>query len=331
VLAWDGDFSGKYLDIQYMTRAEATASTRTACLPNGNKTVFGGVAGLSDPPHVAVFSMGSSFGGLLNPTSFRLFNVARGKLDLVAYRSTRSGPGPADRIVILRARDVAPNGSVGTVDFDGTDAFAPISAALNVPGAESDEELESSMMYLTGAGCRGGFLYNSTAITGNAITMVGVPAERQRSTDFHSVWLSASSSSTGRSGAQTFHSMGDRTLTLGPRLPAPAIISLPGPFPRLQATLTIPPEYRGAAAFEYWVDGLAGTVNITATSGWLAGEPARLAVPDFSTVSGWHNDLAPPLGALLNWNASVQSPHLGSGGGCVEGATARSAWVWGAR
>src|SRR6185369_153828 len=146
--------------------------------------------------------------------------------------------------------------------------------------------------------------------------------------DFHVLWLNVvNGPASGRSVGESFHSMTDRTITLGAPLPTPTLTSLPAPYKRLQATVAIPSEYHTSAAFAYSSDAGWGG-EISATSGWLGGS-STLAMPDFTTVGGWQNDLLPPASATVQWTFLANGSNLTGGTFCTEGASIRSAHIAG--
>ena len=144
-------------------------------------------------------------------------------------------------------------------------------------------------------------------------------------TDFHGLFVAASTSTASRFITQYFHTLGDRTVTLGAALPAPAISSLTGPYKRLQAVYTLPGDYQGATGFQYAAVNKA--VSIDATFGYLGGAATTLALPDYSALAGWDNNWAPPSASTGLW--SVSALGAGPGSACTEGATFKSALVIG--
>src|SRR5439155_6031355 len=132
VLLSAGD--GASVIVQYRTQAELTAGNAGLfCPPTAGKTINGTVAGVA-MTDVASISLGGSsasvfgFGSL----SFQLTNVPSGPQDLMASRQTSSGV--LESAIIRRDQDIVDNGSVGTLDFGGSEAFGPATATITVAG-----------------------------------------------------------------------------------------------------------------------------------------------------------------------------------------------------
>ena len=74
--------------------------------------------------------------------------------------------------------------------------------------------------------------------------MRGIPAPQQRATDFHQVVAHAwGNGPSFRSVAESFHTLADRTVALPPELPQPNMMVVSGGHKRIQASLTLPPEW----------------------------------------------------------------------------------------
>src|SRR5205807_6413765 len=121
------------------------------------KTINGTVAGV-DVTQSAQISLGGrsatvSFGSL----NFQLTNVPSGAQDLVAYR--HSFVGDPERAIIRRDLDIADNGSVGTLDFGGSEAFAPATGTITLGGLVGGEDVIQSVFYQVGANCATATLY----------------------------------------------------------------------------------------------------------------------------------------------------------------------------
>src|SRR4029077_7484208 len=113
------------ITVQYMTRAELTAHTFVQCPPPATgKTINGSVANVAQTDQ-ATISLGGSNTTVLTflSSNFQLKDVPDGAQDLVAYRHSLVGGN--DTAIIRRAQTIADNGTVGTLDFGGIEAFAP--------------------------------------------------------------------------------------------------------------------------------------------------------------------------------------------------------------
>jgi len=311
--------------VQYRTQAELTAGNAgLSCPPTAGKTINGTVAGV-DVTQSAQISLGGrsatvSFGSL----NFQLTNVPSGAQDLVAYR--HSFVGDPERAIIRRDLDIADNGSVGTLDFGGSEAFTPATATITVASLVAGETVSQSMLYYVGAICAPATLY-SGATGGASFTASGIPGTQQRANDYHGLFVAASTSTNAvRSITEYFHTLAARTVTPGAAMPTPTITSLGGPYKRLQAAYTLPGDYQGATGLQY-IDGVPKAVSIDATFGYLGGAATTLALPDFSALAGWDNNWAPPSASTGFWQVSGLGTFPGSA--CTEGASYKSATVSG--
>ncbi len=235
--------------------------------------------------------------GPVTTPSFSLTHVGPGTHDLVAYRYSPRGDTD-ERLLIRRDLEVADGGTLGTLDFDGPESFAPQRAALTItgPGAASATH---GMWYTTGDDGADGGLYDDPT-SGAQRVMRGIPAIHQRPTDLHWVWVSTSNGDRGVS--ESFHLMADMVVALPAPLPAPAISALPGPHKRISARLALPPEYQRAVWLSYREPARGGWgADIHATLGWLGGPTATLSLPDFSQVSGWRSSYLPVASASVRW------------------------------
>src|SRR5256886_1654352 len=137
------------ITVQYMTQAEFTVGTLVFCPPATGKTINGSIAGtaLTDVSTISLGGRSSTAG--FGSTGFQLLDVPSGAQDLVGYR--RSFVGDPDMAIIRRAQNIADNGSVGTLDFAGSEAFAPVTATITVGGLAGGEDVSQGMSYQVGA------------------------------------------------------------------------------------------------------------------------------------------------------------------------------------
>jgi len=315
-----GDASA--ITVQYMTQTEFTVGTLVFCPPPATgKTINGSVAGtaLTDISTISLGGRSStvSFGS----TGFQVLDVPSGAQDLVGYR--HSFVGDPDMAIILRAQNIADNGLVGTLDFAGSEAFAPTTATITVGGLAGGEDVSQGMFYQVGANCATASLYGG-AIGGATFTASGIPSAQQLVTDFHALFVVASLTNASRFITQYNHTLTARTVTLGAAMPTPAITSLGGPYQRLQAVYTLPTDYRGSTGLRY-SDGASKSVSIDATFGYLGGLATTLALADYSALSGWDNNWAPASSSTGDWTVSGVSAFPASA--CTEGASFKSAAV----
>lgn len=288
--------------VRFATVAETTENPLLMC--RGDKTVFVTVSGLTGG--LAYVSLGGgSVATAAEGTPQAMNAVWRGTQDLLAVVTGGSNDG---RMILRRDLDVPAGGSVGSLDFAGGESFAPATATLSVANAEG-ETIISSMTYRTGGDCAPLYVPQPAAVT----ALRGVPAARQRSTDFHYLTVYAGANASWRFATRSFNVLGDLTVTMGPSLSAPTVTELAGPNLRLRFAVTLPAELRTR------LDAGYGNANISATVGYFAGGASVVEMPDLSGVSGWQVAWAPTMGPLLaQW--WVQALGV-TGAPCAEGST----------
>ncbi len=310
------------ITVQYMTEAEFTAHTLVQCPPPATgKTINGAVAGAADTDQPTI-SLGGSTTTVLTflSSTFQLMGVPDGAQDLVAYRHSLVGGN--DTAIIRRAQNIADNGTVGTLDFGGVEAFAPATATITLSGLLGSETASQSMSYQVNANCATAPLYFS-ATAGPTFTASGIPSGKQLGTDFHGLMVAASANTESRFITQYNHDLVARTITLGAVMPTPTVTTLATPpaYKRLQAVYTLPMDYEGFTGLEY-SDGANKSVNISATFGYLGGTSVTLALADYSALSGWDNTWPPATSSTGTWTVSGISAPASA---CTEGATLKSA------
>jgi hypothetical protein len=310
------------ITVQYMTQAEFTAGTLVQCPPPATgKTINGSVANAAATDQSTI-SLGGRSTTVLTflDSTFQLKDVPDGAQDLVAYRHSLVGGN--DTAIIRRAQNIADNGTVGTLDFGGVEAFAPATATITLSGVLGGETVTQSMFYQVNANCATAPLYFG-ANGGPTFTASGIPSAQQLVTDFHSLNVAASATTESRFITQYNHSLVARTITLGAVMPTPTVTDLGGSYKRLQAVYTLPTDYEGSTGLSY-NDGANKSVDITATFGYLGGTSTTLALADYSALSGWDNSWPPATSSTGTWTVSGSSAFASA---CTEGATFKSATV----
>jgi hypothetical protein len=310
------------VSVQYFTQAELTAGTLVFCQVGGTKSLTGTVAGLATGD-VAAISLGGATATAATNGAFTLNGVANGNQDLLAFRYSFLGTG--NERVILR-RDQNLTGTIPAIDFGASEAFAPATATGTITGAGSDQVV-STMQYFTGA-CVFGSL-GTTLVTGTTFTMRGIPAAQQRASDYHQVFVAAAAGTTAqRIAFESFRTLANRTIALGPALPTPTVTNLTAAYKRLQAVVTLPTEYQQSMTLTYTAANRSAIV--TASFGWLGSATATLAFPDFAGVGGWQDAWVPATSTTVNWTVTGTGTNVTSAAGfCAEGAQLRSASVLG--
>lgn len=287
------------------------------CQVLNGETVNGTVAGLA-AGELASVSLGSARTDVSGNSGFQLLNAENGAMDLVGFKSLLNVPGTGSRMYIQRGLNPANGGSVGTVDFNGANSFAPASATMTIGNILPGESYKHAMHYYTVGGtntCQVGRLYREIPTSGATFTAYGAPAANRLGTDWHAVSLfTYHGANSFRTMHEYFTTLGPRTLTLGAPLPVPTVSALAGSYKRLQAAVTLPAEYQSRASLRYQDQGAPRSLAIvSATMAWLGSSNVSLSLPDFSGVSGWNNAWAPPSGASVFWSLlgenATEPPH----------------------
>jgi hypothetical protein len=305
--------AGRTLSVALATQAELTRATARPCATPavGPKTVSGTVRGLPATGLAAYVGLGGPnpdpHQGPITPT-FSLTGIQAGPQDLIAYRRARPELGPTERAIIRRDQNLPDRGTLDPIDFDAAEAFAPATARIAVTGA-GGVPIRYAMLYYTGASCARYDLYNLfyEDFSGTDFLVGGIPAARQRPTDFHQVAVYASTGNATRSASESFRTLAARTVALPAALPTPRITVLPGGHKRLQATLTLPSEYQRlqlSTMVGLSASGPTGYAYVDASSAWLGGfggSDVTLAFPDFSGVTGWQRAFLAPTTEPGGW------------------------------
>lgn len=318
-----------YLEVSFASQAEMAGAPISRCgvRPGPTKSVSGTIAGRSSGD-VVYLGLGGGYanpeeGGPVTTNSFTLTGIRDGVHDLLAFLTNSTGLG--ERLIIRRDQSIVNNETLRTLDFLGTEAFAPASGAVTVTGAGAGTTgVSHDMWYYTGPDCAEFQLYDQPN-SGASFVMRGIPAAQQRATDVHVVGLYFS----GSWVYESFHTLADRVIALPAPLPAPTITAPPGGHKRVQASLTLPSEYQAGISLYYSYQGgpqrgfQGGPQRgfLKASFAWLGGATATLAVPDFSAVSGWRSAWMPASSALVNWSFYALGANSAAAGGyCAENA-----------
>jgi hypothetical protein len=318
--------------VQYLTRSEMTTAPINLCPATATtKTVNGTVTGMG-ATDFANFWLGGGSGIATTNGAFSITNVQQGTQDFVGYRHDNlkdvTGSGNADRAVLRRDQNIAAGGSVGAVDFNAGDSFAPATANVTVAGAAGGEQITSGMAYYTTAACTYASLYAFAGFHATpTFTASGIPAAMQRGTDYHQIYVTGVTSpsqlappTATRTVEEWFHTLGDRTITLPAQLPAPTLSTLTGPYLRLQAVYTVPGDYQLNTIFAYTESTGFRFASVSASLGYLGSTSAMLALPDFSSLANWNNAWPPASGSTGTWFTNANGNNLGAGGVCTENA-----------
>lgn len=330
------------LTLIYGNRAELDGRGINACTTVNPtpRSVTGTVSGfgLTNSDQVSV-----SFGGAVPTTAptaaapnFTINNVPAGVRDLLGSRSGINLANPLagftpNKIFIKRGLNPANGGSVGTVDFNGTDAFDPDSKTVTLGGLTAGEQTTAVATFNTANG--GGLLLGfGLPGTSSTLTYSAVPSSRTVAGDLHALAASAITSVNNiptaiRLVTTIFRDATNTTLNMGAVLSTPTISSTNGAYARLRAVLARQTDYQNLwlAGFTQASGGSTRSVSITMTEGYI-GNAANFdaAIPDFSGVGGWQNVWGPLAGAATQWQVSANGFVIGSGQQ-AEGTQTRTA------
>jgi hypothetical protein len=336
------------LNISYGSQAELNSAGTSRCLPGAGKTVNGTVAGLSTTAtsqQTAVVSLATSgvSATAANP-SFSLKNVPDGNLDLIASRTTVAFSGTdfsitLDKLIIRRGINAANNSTLPVLDFGSSEAFDPVQANLTIANLGA-EVAYATTSYSTGsAGNTSATLSAFSTPSSGPFKYRAVPASKQAAGDLHGVFglalPSATSSDQLRIAGLYFKDPIDRTVTLGPALTVPAVVTVATtPYARLRATGPIQSQYNQAFSLSFSQSNttLSRSVVISASQAYLSGLTTYdFQVPDFTAVAGWDNNWGPKTGIQTTWSvagfafagglSAIGTPIEGSGyqGGLRQG------------
>ena len=287
------------LNVSLATRAELTRSTNSPCgvTVGGLKQLSGTVTGLGSG-EVAYVGLGGTYsdpeGGPVVGT-FTLFGVHDGNQDLIAYRSSASLFGPRERVIVRRDQNIANNGTLGVLDFDGSESFAPAIASVTVAGNGSGQAAHY-MAYYAGAQCSYYDLYDDPSSGGSFLMRASRPRGNDP-TSFTGSWCTRVTRPDMRS--KPFIRSRTESLPCRQRSPRrqlqhrradtsafrcrwPCLTSI-----RKRCSCCV--SFQNAAAY------------VTASFGWLGGASATLALPDFSGVTGWSGSFLPTSSASARW------------------------------
>lgn len=267
--------------------------------------------------------------------NFTLTGVPDGLRDLVATRSTFNVSTPANPLLLnriyLRRGINPPNlSSVGTVDFNGPDAFAPATTSVAINGIASGEQVSASNTFITNTQSFGS-LGASSALSGNALNLFNVPSNKTAAGDVqalavNAVTISGSQVTQIRSVTAVFRDPANAMVTPGAPVNQPTISTLAtAPYARPRAQSARQAEYQDfwSANFVQVTTSSRRSVTITTSLGYVgAGSTIDMGLPDFTGVGGWQNSWGPIAGNLVNWNVAMtgwQSATVG----LVDGALYR--------
>lgn len=308
-----------------LTRTELTAFAQAECTTNpATKTLNGTVAGIT-PGQTATINVGGGSATATTNGPFTVSNVDDGTVDLIAARSVLDIPTLStvpDRFILRRNLNLPNNGTIPSLDFGGSEAFAPATATLTIANGGTDM-LNITTGFFTSNGASGFFSFGALGGGGGSTrTAYGVPLARTQTGDLHYLQATAVSGTTiVRTVGQYNRELTNRTIALGPVLNAPTIASVAtAPYRRLRASGSWQTEYnQGVGATFYQTAGSSRSWSITSSNAYFTGGTFELEIPDLSGVSGFNSTWGLLTGGSVEWSLSASKVENAPIGPFVEG------------
>ncbi len=278
------------------------------------KTVSGSVAGVgaTDQAYISLGGASTSIQGVTGVFNWTLQNVPDGPVDLLASVGTLTIGGTGftfdlTKMVIERGLNPADNANIGVVDFNGSNAFAPVMRDVTVNNLGTDAYV-LNMAYNTANGSSGLFFTNFQPSTDPMGSYPGIPAAQQEAADFHLLTVLATDPNLmtldhQRSVTLINHDAKDLTATLGPELNLPTITQpATMPYVRFRAQVAVQDEYDGYTFVTFnQTAGRMNSVLIGTTESFRAGSDLDVTIPDFSGLAGFDDNWGPEAGVPTTW------------------------------
>lgn len=335
-----GSNNGYTLTIEYGTKGELQAKASAHCQFPTLKTVTGTVSGFgtnnADIVSVAFGNASPTTPPSFAAPNFTINNAPDGPRDLVGTRSSFDINNPTaglalNRIFLKRGLNPPNNGSVGTVDFGGGDAFAPDTKQVTINGIAAGEQAGANAVFITNTQTFA-FLGQTLLASGSTANLFTVPSARTVAGDVHAITasavvLSGTLASEMRLVTAAFRDPTNQTVTLGARMNAPAVtVAASAPYARLRSVAVKQSDYPDFynASFTQ-VSATPRSTIITMSSAYLGSAGSfDVTVPDFTGVGGWSNAWGLQAGVSTIWSVGMTGWISGTGG-LVEGSVFRTA------
>jgi hypothetical protein len=323
--------------IYFASQAELIQQGTSFCPNATGKTINGTVTGIEGISLVNISLGGRTAQVTPGLSAFSIANVPDGPRDLFAARvlllEGTTFVNRLERIFLRRNVNLANNGSVGAIDFNGSESFAPAQRTLTLTNTMG-HQLTVTTNFQTLNGGSESLLGLDLTSTATSRPWYGVPADRQIAGDKHTVIASAIpgldpiSALNGRSVLFFTAAPQDQTIAFGPSLTgASTTIIGTAPYVRLRTTYATPQADYNRYFVVAYNQGVNSDriVQVNMSAAYAGGSP-DLAIPDFSAVSGFNNDWGLRTGTELSWTFSaVGWTGGGIGGPTADGAIAKSA------
>jgi hypothetical protein len=314
------------LNIVYGSALELGQRGTCGVLTPSSRTVTGTVAGFgSSLASFVTVSFGSA-GPTTSPTAaapnFTINNVPAGALDLLASRASFSLATQSitvDKLFLRRGLNPPNGGSLGTIDFNGADAFDPDTKNVTVGGVAAGELVGATTLFSTATGSSI-LLGSGTGGTTAQTTFSAFPSARTIAGDLHIVSASASQVSANipvatRTVTTMARDPNNLNVTLGQALSAPTVSSTNGSYARVRLAVARQSDYPNlwTAGFGQSAGSTSRSLSFTVFPSVAGPSTVIMEVPDFSAVAGWQNIWGPRVGTQGQWFASANGWVIGNG------------------
>jgi hypothetical protein len=274
----------------------------------GTKQLNGTVAGVGASEEAEV-ALGPAGATVVPPNaSYTLNAVPDGALDLVAVRGMRSAfvNFNSNKLIIRRSVNLPNGSSIPVLDFNGTEAVAPVSANLTINNLGSD--VPNLFVSYSTATATDVILTARLGVAGATQGYQGVPSSAQAASDLHDVLIFAGpadpSATTSRFLATFFKAPGDHALTLGPDVAQPTVgLVASSPYLRHRAQLPIQPEYKEMAFAVFAQEATDRSASVFITAGYVGTGASTwdLSVPDLTGAANFDANWGPRPGTPTDW------------------------------
>lgn len=284
---------GYDITVVFGTRAELIEAGRLTCgRTSQTKSLTGTVIGGATDDAIAV-TIGTA--GTVNlfqdlGAGYTLSQVEVGTRDLFAAQHRPHGAPGASKVIIRRGIDYAPGSAIPVLDFASAEAQVADRRTLTVANT-GGEDWWLQEAYIT-AGATVGFFPDQLVFGATTRDYFVVPPSLATAGDRYSVEATSISDIGGgvrrttRSVSRTVTTATDLTLTLGPMLDVPDVLTLQAaPFYQVRLRTRVQPEYANAFYGRYIQPSRLGAVF--ATTGYTGGPVVDLTTPDLRAVPGW--------------------------------------------
>lgn len=321
-VAWVTDlggsgFSGTDLEVFLASREELQGFGLARC--DGEEgpgfAVSGSVAGV-DPTQQVSVTLGPAFAQVIPVlgSSFTLERVQPGTHDLVASLTSFEIEDDTpifqvDRLILRRGLTPNPGSTLAPLDFNGNEAFAPVTVDVTLENLGTDRGIANSS-FVTANGTVGLILSGGQPASAAAHTVYTVPQDRTVAGDLQLLTAFAfpgdpEAVEVSRGVLAYEAPAAAVSLSLGPTPTLPQVEAVDGGSGRIRASYAIQPEYDRywTAAFSQSSGGAFRSVNLQMSRGYqgTGASEAQLVVPDFSTVAGWNDAWGLQAGIVSDW------------------------------